>query len=75
MKGNTLVLKRPIITEKSMAGTNVGRYTFEVEKAANKTEIAQAVVIIRRGCSTDEEVTGDGGEVHSLKVLSHDSIS
>lgn len=43
MKGNTLVLKRPIITEKSMAGTNVGRYTFEVEKAANKLEIAEAV--------------------------------
>ena len=43
MKGHGLVLKRPIITEKSMAGTNVGRYTFEVEKAANKTEIAQAV--------------------------------
>ena len=43
MKGNGLVLKRPIITEKSMAGTNTGRYTFEVERAANKTEIAQAV--------------------------------
>ena len=35
MKG-TVVLKRPIITEKSMAGTNVGRYTFEVAKEANK---------------------------------------
>lgn len=43
MKGTTLVLKRPIITEKSMAGTNVGRYTFEVERAANKLEIAEAV--------------------------------
>lgn len=42
MKG-TVVLKRPIITEKSMAGTNTGRYTFEVAKEANKLEIAEAV--------------------------------
>ncbi len=42
MKG-TVVLKRPIITEKSMAGTNSGRYTFEVAREANKLEIAEAV--------------------------------
>ncbi|HET8568794.1 MAG TPA: 50S ribosomal protein L23 [Candidatus Limnocylindria bacterium] len=42
MKG-TLVLIRPIITEKSMGMTNDGRYTFEVMKDANKIEIAQAV--------------------------------
>ena len=38
-----LVLVRPIITEKSMTGTNSGRYTFAVAKAATKQEIAQAV--------------------------------
>jgi large subunit ribosomal protein L23 len=38
-----LVLVRPIITEKSMTGTNTGRYTFAVAKAATKQEIAQAV--------------------------------
>ena len=38
-----LVLVRPIITEKSMTGTNSGRYTFAVAKAATKHEIAQAV--------------------------------
>ena len=43
MKGTTLVLKRPIITEKSMTGTNTGRYSFEVAKEANKLEIAEAV--------------------------------
>ncbi|HEY8648770.1 MAG TPA: 50S ribosomal protein L23 [Candidatus Limnocylindria bacterium] len=42
MRGD-LVLVRPIITEKSMTGTNSGRYTFAVAKAATKQEIAQAV--------------------------------
>ena len=41
MRGD-LVLVRPIITEKSMTGTNTGRYTFAVAKAATKQEIAQA---------------------------------
>jgi large subunit ribosomal protein L23 len=38
-----LVLLRPVITEKSMTGTNLGRYTFAVAKKATKQEIAQAV--------------------------------
>lgn len=42
MKGS-VVLKRPIITEKSMNQTNHGRYTFEVAREANKLEIAEAV--------------------------------
>jgi len=42
MRGD-LVLVRPIITEKSMTGTNSGRYTFAVAKAATKQEIAEAV--------------------------------
>ena len=42
MRGD-LVLVRPIITEKSMTGTNIGRYTFAVAKAATKQEIAEAV--------------------------------
>ena len=44
MRGD-LVLVRPIITEKSMTGTNSGRYTFAVAKAATKQEIAQAVAV------------------------------
>ena len=42
MRG-TLVLLRPVITEKSMSETNAGRYTFAVMKDASKLEIAQAV--------------------------------
>lgn len=40
---DTLVLLRPIITEKSMSRTNDGKYTFEVRKSASKQEIAEAV--------------------------------
>lgn len=37
------VIKAPLITEKSMSGTALGQYTFEVQKNATKVEIAQAV--------------------------------
>jgi large subunit ribosomal protein L23 len=42
MKG-TLVLLRPVITERSMSQTNDGRYTFAVAQNATKHEIAAAV--------------------------------
>ena len=37
------IIKRPIITEQSMGQTEGKKYTFEVSKAANQIEIAQAV--------------------------------
>lgn len=37
------ILKRPIITEKSMAQAANGRYTFEVAKNASKGQIKKAV--------------------------------
>ena len=37
------IIKRPIITEQSMEQTELKRYTFEVDKRANKIEIAKAV--------------------------------
>ena len=37
------VIIRPIITEQSMADTEMKRYTFEVAKSANKIEIAKAI--------------------------------
>ena len=37
------IIKRPIITEKSMMATALGQYTFEVDMDATKVEIAQAV--------------------------------
>ncbi len=37
------VIKKPIVTEKSMMATTLGQYTFEVNMNATKVEIAQAV--------------------------------
>ncbi len=37
------VIKRPILTEKSMRGRESGKYTFEVAEAANKLSIKAAV--------------------------------
>ena len=37
------IIKKPIITEKSMMATTIGQYTFEVLEDATKVEIAQAV--------------------------------
>lgn len=43
MKHVTEVLKRPIITEKTMKLVADGKYTFEVSQDANKIEIKNAV--------------------------------
>ena len=37
------IIKRPVITEKSMALTQDRKYTFLVSKSANKIEIGKAV--------------------------------
>ncbi|MPZ23988.1 MAG: 50S ribosomal protein L23 [Dehalococcoidia bacterium] len=37
------VIKRPVVTEKSTALANASQYVFEVDKAANKMQIKDAV--------------------------------
>lgn len=37
------IIKKPIITEKSVGATSLGQYTFEVAQNATKVEIAQAI--------------------------------
>ena len=37
------IIKKPLITEKSMVASTLSQYTFEVAKDATKIEIAQAV--------------------------------
>lgn len=37
------IIVRPIITERSMSGMQMKKYTFEVSKNANKIEIAKAI--------------------------------
>lgn len=37
------VVKKPVVTEKSTAAMEQGRYTFEVDRRATKADIKQAV--------------------------------
>jgi len=43
MKRAQDIILKPTITEKSMAGISLKKYTFKVAKDANKIEIAKAV--------------------------------
>jgi len=43
MKGPRDVIIRPMVSEKSYAGLEQNRYTFLVDRGANKTEIKEAV--------------------------------
>lgn len=43
MKDPYMIVKRPLVTEKSMDGVALSKYTFEVDMNANKIEIGQAV--------------------------------
>ena len=45
-KRHSQIILRPIITEKSARQMEIGQYTFEVAKDANKVEIAQALAEI-----------------------------
>ena len=56
------IIVRPIITEKSMAGIGMKKYTFEVAKDATKIDIARAV----------EELFGvKVSKVNTLNVRGH----
>ena len=43
MKTSYDIIRRPVITEKSMTGIADKRYTFEVAKSATKIEIKNAI--------------------------------
>jgi len=43
MKDPYTIVKRPLVTEKSMDGVSLNKYTFEVDMNANKIEIGQAI--------------------------------
>ena len=49
------IIRKPVVTEASMAATADRKYTFVVDKRANKVEIAKAVEKI-----FDEKVNYDG---------------
>lgn len=52
------VIKRPVITEKSMLAMDDKKYTFEVDTKANKTLVKQAV-----------EAAFDGVEVANVNII------
>ncbi|MDI6829278.1 MAG: 50S ribosomal protein L23 [Armatimonadota bacterium] len=43
MKDPYQIIERPIMTEKSIAGADQRKYTFRVNRRANKIEIARAI--------------------------------
>jgi Ribosomal protein L23 len=43
MKAPQDIILRPVVTERSMAGVRINKYTFKVDKDSNKIEIAKAV--------------------------------
>ena len=53
MKNPHDIIIRPVITEQSMMEAAYGKYTFEVDRRASKTEIRQAVEVL-----FDVKVTG-----------------
>ena len=54
------IIKRPIITEQSMSEVELKKYVFEVDKRANKIEIAKAI----------EEIFGV--EVEKVTTMNYD---
>ena len=48
------IIKRPVITEQSMEQTEMKRYTFEVAKTANRTEIKLALEAIFAGIKVEK---------------------
>ncbi|HOM72495.1 MAG TPA: 50S ribosomal protein L23 [Armatimonadota bacterium] len=43
MKDPYTIVRRPLVTEKSMTGAAENKYTFEVDPGANKIEIGVAI--------------------------------
>ena len=60
MKSVYDVIRRPIVTERSVEGAQEHKYTFEVAREANKIEIRKAV----------EEIFGV--EVESVHTMNYD---
>ena len=56
------VIIAPLITEKSMAGTAVNQYSFEVHAHATKTQIRHAVEVIFKVAVLKVNTTNVGGK-------------
>jgi large subunit ribosomal protein L23 len=60
------VIIAPLITEKSMAGTLVNQYSFEVHPRATKTQIRQAVEKIFKVAVLKVNTTNVGGKLKNF---------
>ena len=50
------IIKKPLITEKSMMATTIGQYTFEVSMDATKVKIAQAIKIAKKTMMKNHQI-------------------
>ena len=64
------VIIRPIISEKSYAGIEHNRYTFEVDKRASKPEIADAVAEVFNVTVTRVNTMRVPGKTRRLRAAS-----
>ena len=61
------IIIRPIVSEKTYAMIELNRYTFEVDKTANKTQIAQAISEIFDVTVTDVNTMNVTGKPRRLR--------
>ena len=61
------IIKRPLITEKSMVASSLSQYTFEVAKDATKIEIAQS--LLNNGVSHDIVMQSCGLSREALEAM------
>lgn len=59
------IILRPMVTEKSVNGSNSGKYSFAVDAGANKYEIAWAVEKIQAEVKNNVTVVG----VNTINVI------
>lgn len=64
MKSGYDIILKPIITEESMTGLMIKKYTFKVAKDANKIEIAKAVEEVFPGTKV--------AKVNTMNVRGHE---
>lgn len=67
MDARSLII-RPIISEKSYAGIEHNRYTFEVDKRASKPEIADAVAEVFNVTVTKVNTMNVSGKTRRLRT-------
>ena len=66
MKNPYTIIERPIISEKAVDQQKQGKYTFRVQKDANKIEIREAIEAIYQVVVTDVNTMNVRGKVRRV---------